>query len=448
VPTIGSFGFATPNKGFERIVQLVQSEFENAIIRINMASADFGDVDGINARRVADRCRCIVNKPGISLEITHDFLNKDKLLDFLSVNSMNVFLYEDVHGRGLSSALDNALAVRRPIAVSNSPMFRHVLSVVPSVCADFVSLRTILAEGFGPLRKVTDDWTSQNLSWDYDRILTRILAGKAVSPKSLGPLKTIQSKINRFFTRPDKTFTWLRTTAAEYEDDLRPDSKNAYQPIDDVRNFNRILDDDARALYKPSISKLFELVPKTMSKKIDRANVQQAFVFDTVYRHLKSFVNPKLLCVGSYEDTASMALKKLGWVIDEVDPMLNYYLQEYYTKPSTKKAYYDIIFSTSVIEHDPDDKSFIEAIDGLLSENGVAVITCDYKDGWKPGEPKPDVDARFYTKFDLEKRLLSYAPSWELIDKPQWDCPRPDFNYLGKYQYTFATFVIRKKSLR
>ena len=106
---------------------------------------------------------------------------------------------------------------------------------------------------------------------------------------------------------------------------------------------------------------------------------------------------------------------------------------------------YDIIFSTSVIEHDPDDESFIKSIEGLLALNGIAVITCDYKDGWKTNDPKPEVDARFYTKYDLEKRLLSYLPDCELIDTPQWDCPNPDFNYLGKYQYTFATFVFRKK---
>ena len=70
----------------------------------------------------------------------------------------------------------------------------------------------------------------------------------------------------------------------------------------------------------------------------------------------------------------------------------------------------------------------------------------DNKDGWKTGDPKPDVDVRFYTRYDLEKRLLSYLPDCELIDAPQWDCPDPDFNYLGKYQYTFATFVFRKKN--
>ena len=196
--------------------------------------------------------------------------------------------------------------------------------------------------------------------------------------------------------------------------------------------FNRILDDKARSLYNPAIEILHKLVPLTMSKKIARANVQQAFVFDTVFRLTRQYDHPKLLCVGSYEDTASMALQKKGFEVEEIDPMINYFLQEFFTKPSTKKNSYDIIFSTSVIEHDPDDKSFIECIENLLAPGGIAVITCDYKDGWKAGDPKPEVDARFYTKYDLEKRLPSYLLNSELVDEPHWDCPNPDFNYLGK----------------
>jgi SAM-dependent methyltransferase len=221
-----------------------------------------------------------------------------------------------------------------------------------------------------------------------------------------------------------------------------------YKPVFDGENnvkLNRILDDNARALYTPTVDLLMKALPRTMDKKIARANVQQAFVFDTVYRSLGNYNKPSLLCVGSYEDTASMLLIKMGFTVEEIDPMINYFLQEYYTKPSTKKESYDIVFSTSVIEHDPDDKSFLECIEGLLAPGGIAVITCDYKDGWVAGEPKPEVDARFYTKKDMEERMLSYIPQCELVDEGDWDCPNPDFYYLNKYQYTFATFVFRKK---
>lgn len=449
IVTIGSFGFATPKKGFEKLVQKVHDEFDEAVIRINMPAADFSDADGDNAKLIASTCLSLVTKPGIKLKITHQFMSDNELLDFLAGNSMNVFMYEDIEGRGISSAVDNALAVKKPIAVSRCPMFRHILQAKPSVCIDDNSLKTILQNGFTSLARIAKDWTSANLRWEYERILDAAMA-KAQNPEKpkMGIVRTVQSFGNRLFTLPDKSFTWLRNTAAVTEDDLSKVSAAKYIPVTltTAKGLNRILDDEARQLYKPAEEKLFELVPKTMSKKIGRANVQQAFVFDTVYRHLDKYNNPKLLCVGSYEDTASMALQRMGYTVEDIDPMINYFLQEYYTKPSTLKNSYDIVFSTSVIEHDPDDESFIKCVSGLLAPGGIAVITCDYKDGWKSGDLKPEVDARFYTKADLEKRLLYCIPDCELVDSPQWDCLNPDFNYLGKYQYTFATFVIRKKS--
>lgn len=445
--TIGSFGFATPNKGFEKLVSKVRSEFDEAIIRINMPFASFGDIDGANAKKVANNCRQILVGSKIKLEITNDYLSSEQLLDFLASNSINVFMYDDIKGRGISSVLDFALSVKKPIAISNSSMFRHLLHSNPEVSCDNNSLKSILNIGTEALKKTISGWDSANLVWEYERILDAILKRKFVVEKlKVGVKRKIKSWINKLLTRPGISFTWLGNTNAVTDDDLNKVTNSSYTPVNFSLSdgFNRILDDQARALYAPAISKLIELAPATMSKKIARANIQQAFIFDSVYRHLKNYNHPKLLCVGSYEDTASMALQKLGIQVEEIDPMVNYFLQEFVTKPTTIKNSYDIIFSTSVIEHDPDDESFIKCIEELLAPGGLAVITCDYKDGWEYGQPKPEVDERFYTKSDLLSRLPSYIPNCTLLDIPDWDCPVPDFKYLDIYIYTFATFAFRK----
>ena len=450
VTTIGSFGFATPNKGFEKLVAKVKEEFNEAIIRLNMPHAAFGDADGTNAKNIADNCFKILEGSNIKLEITHEYLNHDKLLDFLAANSMNVFMYEDKNGRGISSAIDFALSVKRPIAVSNCSMFRHLLKTNPEICCETQSLKNILSKGISSVTKNISSRDEVNLVWEYERIVNAIQIQKNTyyeAPK-MGIKRTIKSKINKLFTRPSQSFTWLGNTKAVTDDNLVKDDNASYTPVTLGLNdgFNRILDDQARVLYAPTINKLIDFAPATMAKKIARANVQQAFIFDTVYRHLKNYTNPSLLCVGSYEDTASLGLQKLGYTVEEIDPMVNYFLQDYISKPTTLKNHYNIIFSTSVIEHDPDDKSFLECIEQLLAPGGLAIITCDYKDGWKPGQQKPEVDARFYTKMDLEKRMLTYIPQCELVDKGEWNCPNPDFYYLDKYNYTFATFTFRKKN--
>ena len=451
IPVIGSFGFATANKGFEELVKQVQEEFDEATIRINMPFAYFGDRDGTNAKKIAEECRNIIHKKGIKLKISHDFLEeKNDMLNFLSGNSLNAFFYQDKGGRGLSSALDNALAVKKPIAISNCPMFRHILQARPSVCIEDNSLKEILKNGFSPLEKLASDWNEENLLWEYERILDTIFKR---SFEKLHTKLSFTKKLKNLFRKvvpvaSKSPFTWLRDTESASKDNLCINHKLHYEPVvlPAGTKLNRILDDKARELYLPAIEKLTEAVPLTMAKKIPRANVQQAFIFDTVYRLLKKNKNAKLLCVGSYEDTASMTLIKMGYNIEEIDPMINYFLQDYYTKPSTIKNSYNIVFSTSVIEHDPDDESFMKCIQGLLAPGGIGVITCDYKDGWVPGEPKPNVDERFYTKKDMEVRLLSYIPDCELIDAGEWDCPNPDFVFINKYKYTFATFVFRKKS--
>jgi SAM-dependent methyltransferase len=449
MPVIGSFGFGSRKKGFEKIVQLVQREFDEADIRFNIPAADFGDKNGAHAKAIADRCKALIYKQGIRLKVTHEFLDNQALLDFLAYNTINVFLYEDKSGRGLSSAVDNAMAVQRPIAVSDSVMFRHVLDTRPSVCVTKNNLKTIIKNGFVPLQKHYNEWTAENLRWEYERILNSIFTRlQSPSKQRTSIIRGMQSKWRRLWSLPGTThFAWLRDSSRITQDDLSVNPSVKYSPVQipEEISLNRILDNTARGLYKPAIDKLKELVPKTMSGKIPEANVQQAFVLDTAYRYLACYRNPRILCVGSYEDTASMSLIKMGCPVEEIDPMVNYSLQEFITKPTTVKHSYNIIFSTSVIEHDPDDESFIKCMVDLLAPGGVAILTCDYKDGWKQGDSKPGVDVRLYTQHDLRGRLLPLMNHCSLVDEPQWDCPHPDFNYLGKYQYTFATLVVKKE---
>jgi SAM-dependent methyltransferase len=195
--------------------------------------------------------------------------------------------------------------------------------------------------------------------------------------------------------------------------------------------------------YEPVVKLLFELVPSMMSRKIPGANVQQAFVFDTVRYFAIQFKSPKILCVGSYEDTAAAGLKKIGYKLKEIDPVINCDLNRFFHKMFTRKGSYDIIFSTSVLEHVENDERFMAQIAGLLAPGGIAILTCDYNDRYKPGDRIPAEDFRLYTQKDFKKRLLPLLENCSLVDEPQWDCLDPDFTYNGCH-YTFATIVIRR----
>lgn len=208
--------------------------------------------------------------------------------------------------------------------------------------------------------------------------------------------------------------------------------------------FNQILDNRARLKYLPIITQMNNLVPCMMARKLPDANVQQAYVLDSVYKFIKTKSHPNILCVGSYEDTASASLKMLGYCIEEIDPSHNYDLDTYFHLSTTSKASFDVIFSTSVIEHVDDDETFISQISELLAPSGVGILTCDFNNNYKLGDRLPQTDLRFYTKKDFTERLIPCAKDCSLIDDPLWDDFTPDFIYDGCL-YAFATLTFQKK---
>jgi len=440
--TVGSFGFATAGKGFERLILAVQHEFDIALIRLNIPFAKFGDEDGINAKAIAKQCERLIVKPGIKLSISHDFLSQEDVLHFLSENTINAFLYEGGTGRGISSAIDQALAIQRPVAVTKSAMFRHVHSVVPSICIEHSSLSQIIENGFDPIATYANEWNEANLIWDYERIIDSVLSRIPTST-----IARLRKRIRRIIKKTEPIHhpdSWVPALGSGITTKLVSHNTTPKQTlVSGTKTYNRILDDVARKQYKSSIDQLFDLLPEMMARKIPEANIQQAFVLDTVGEFVRHYESPKILCIGSYDDTAFVALREFGHRMDEIDPILNYDLNTFMEKPSTKKGSYDIIFSTSVIEHVKDDELFITQIGELLSPGGVAILTCDYNDQYKSGDQIPPEDYRFYTQRDLSERLMRLLPDCSLVDKPDWECPHPDFTYAG-CNYTFATLTFRK----
>lgn len=493
VPTIGSFGFATPGKGFERLIGEVQQAFDRAVIRLRIPSASFFDGDGNRAREIAEKCRSLVVKSGIQLEVHHDFLSDQQLLDFLGQNSLNAFLYEYQSGRGLASVIDYALAAERPVAVTKSSMFRHISGARPPITVEDSSISDILSRGFAPLAHFREEWTPENLVWDYERIVNAVLAStdkgdrnrpfresrrllRYTARRMLSAAHRVDTVLSRSATvgkvlkgmrrQPvfERALSSLRAAVArntlarsnrEQADWVPISIESAatgprwaaiprYDPAAvSVEGFNRILDQSASRSYQPAIDYLFHHMPEIMSRKIPAANIQQAFVLDAVVRFAAGKGEPNILSIGSYEDTACGCLQRSGYSVEEVDPLINYDLATYLTKPTCRRSSFDIVFATSVIEHVTDDGQFLKDIEELLVPGGVCVLTCDFNDQYRPGDHIPSEDRRLYTQKDVLDRLMPIACRCELVDSPRWDCPDPSFVY-GGCRYTFASLVFRR----
>jgi SAM-dependent methyltransferase len=441
-PRIGSFGFGTGKKGFLKIIEKVQQEFDEAEINLNISFAKYGDESGTIAKTISDECAKAVFKKGIQLNITHKHLETQDILSFLSKNDINCFFYDYMEKRGISSSTDWALAVDRPIAITRSTMFRHLFDASPSICIEENSLKNILENKSNSIKKYKEEWGAENLIWDYERILDNVFSRKQKSSFR----KITEWVLHKFNIKrkraPWRDSPWLKTGDSNI---FQGFIKDTYEPINLAgSSMNRILNNEARQRYFSTIKFIGDIAPEINKKKIAEANIQQAFVFDTAYRLSKANKsNAQLLSIGAFEDTAAIALKKIGFLIDEIDPVMNYDLGTFITKPNVKAESYDLIISTSVIEHVENDEQFVRDIEYLLKPGGVAIITCDYHNDYKKGDDIPDVDFRFYTQHDLQKRLMNAIPNCSLLDQPDWDCKEYDFN-LYHYNYTFASLVFSK----
>jgi SAM-dependent methyltransferase len=202
---------------------------------------------------------------------------------------------------------------------------------------------------------------------------------------------------------------------------------------------NKILGDEDRVALEPLIREMFLKCPEMMARKYPDANVQQAFVLNEVLK-LNSPKDVAMLCVGCVEDTAAEYLKVSGYNVIGIDPEINLSLADY-KKIATNK--FNIIFSTSVIEHVPDDEQFTKDICELLNVGGHAILTCDFREA--PGKVHP-LDVRFYKEFDLLRRLGNIIASYncELVGEPNWK-GEPNFWY-DHYHYGFATWMFTKTS--
>jgi hypothetical protein len=108
-------------------------------------------------------------KPEIGLEVSTEFLERETMLFWLSMNDINCFYYDNQPGRGVSSVLDFAVAALKPIGVSNSNMFRHVTHE-RQILLDENTIPEIIEFGSRPVTQFYWDWSPYHVVREYDLI--------------------------------------------------------------------------------------------------------------------------------------------------------------------------------------------------------------------------------------------------------------------------------------
>lgn len=159
---IGSFGFGTGSKDFPRVVQIVNEQFANEEVELNIKMT-YGKYRGFDARethRIAQECRSLA-QPNVKLNLEFGYIkNPHDLSVFLNSNDINLFLYKPQLGReAVSSCLDHALAARKPVGLTMSGMFEHAFHV-PDIFIENRSIKEIIAAGLEPVQPLISAWTA------------------------------------------------------------------------------------------------------------------------------------------------------------------------------------------------------------------------------------------------------------------------------------------------
>lgn len=170
--TIGSFGFYFPHKNFNLILVKVKNEFKKAKVKLHLNTAYFSPENvKLSMNKFIEDCYNYFKETDLVLEISTGMITDEEQIDFLSKNDINIFPYSNNYGMGPSSAIDYAVAAGRPIMISNSYQFRHIVS---KVCTIDQPIKSCIEKGNLQILQLRDEWSEENFLKDYERIIYEV----------------------------------------------------------------------------------------------------------------------------------------------------------------------------------------------------------------------------------------------------------------------------------
>lgn len=169
---IGSHGFnCSPWKMFGETIRIIQSEFDEIDININIPKATFATEEQNNFHQISEWYQSI-EKPGVNLNVTnHYFETEIQLIEFLNQNDMNVYFYNPPGPYvGVGGSADLAVASQSSLVVNDTYMYRHFHKALGyyhegSPIKSFLNNRDRVHELY-------EEWSPQALADDYRRMIS------------------------------------------------------------------------------------------------------------------------------------------------------------------------------------------------------------------------------------------------------------------------------------
>lgn len=166
---IGTSGFGEKKKGMPRLVEILNDQFKDEPIELNVhfSVGQFVDPSGGKAR---EALMSSVNlNPNIKLNVTHEFLDHYELVKWLNNNDINVYCYENYDGPGVSSSIDKAISSRKPFGVNYSNYFKHVCK--DEINIEKTPIKEIIKKKLDPYQEFYTKWNPETLLQQYHFLL-------------------------------------------------------------------------------------------------------------------------------------------------------------------------------------------------------------------------------------------------------------------------------------
>lgn len=171
--SIGSHGFPmNPWKAFDRILHIVQDEFDEIDINMNIPVATFSMGEAELYR--LEQWKNIIHKQNINLNITsHYFPEESGLIDFLSKNTINIYFYNPPGEYvGVGASGDLAVASQSSLIVNNTYMYRHFHEKLgyyeqTNRISDFLN-------NSDKVKELYNEWSPEAITYDYKKMIERV----------------------------------------------------------------------------------------------------------------------------------------------------------------------------------------------------------------------------------------------------------------------------------
>jgi len=168
---LGSFGLYSESfkheKRFGEIVEAANNSGRDSIVRINLPVPKYTSTSLVTIKSYGDWLKSIA-KSNVEVIVTHDYMTREQLVEWLSEHNMNCFPYYRERA-GLAAVTDQSISAGRAIMTTECNTFRHLHKYISSYPKQ--TYLQLLESSVSGVKQMQEDWSSENFIKGFNDML-------------------------------------------------------------------------------------------------------------------------------------------------------------------------------------------------------------------------------------------------------------------------------------